>query len=76
MGEDKTLLSNVRECPMFLTNIAPVNTVLRKLLNTKEILNLRKIRNTKLQVLVTLSFLKTSDVSKKQQFLSHRLFSS
>lgn len=30
MGEDEILLSNVRECPTFLTYIAPVNTVLRK----------------------------------------------
>lgn len=38
MDKDEILLSNVRECPMFLTYTASVNTVLRKLLNTKEIL--------------------------------------
>lgn len=38
MGEDEILLPNVRECPMFSTYTAPVNTALRKLLNTKEIL--------------------------------------
>lgn len=34
MGEDEILLSNVRECPVFSSYIAPVNTFLRKLLNT------------------------------------------
>lgn len=34
MGEDEILLSNVKECPTFSTYIVPVNTVLRKSLNT------------------------------------------
>lgn len=34
MGEDEILVSNVKECPTFSINIVPVNTVLRKSLNT------------------------------------------
>lgn len=47
-----------------------VNTVLRKLLNTKEILGLRKILNTKLHVLVTLNFLSKNIRGFKEAIVS------